>query len=133
MENTFITAINDPRLLFTAFWVAELDNKKLVCQENAHTWKNLINYISKYDINIISFYIRYMDNVVKPLPDYANGYFYREASMGIMNGPEFSLMSIGYVTGDKIVSFKYRKPELIRVETDYRNISEAIESTWLKK
>lgn len=128
--------LNDPRVSFIPHWVAVLDNNESVCQlddEIVRTWPILLEYLKNNNLNIVEFYIKYVDHIEKPLPTNAEGYFYRDAA-GILlgNSRSMNLFSIGHLENGKVYSQKWLKPELVLVDKDVRLLDEVRESTWIR-
>src|SRR5579885_2413230 len=93
-------------------WVAELSNNETVVQDDDNpgadpprAWDRLRIYLKENGLKIKRFYVRFMDNLHYPVPDNAEGYFFRKAIGGTLGArPAPQHYSIGYVKNSTINS-----------------------------
>lgn len=88
-------------------------------------WDRLRIHVSKENVWIKNLWLQNLDNVVKPLPDDADGYFFKKGAIGQLFA-DYSrhFYIIGYLDIRKkiIKTFKYGVPELLLLETEDRKV-----------
>lgn len=129
------TSIDDPYISSIYYnepiWVALLsDNTKVYMDNNnpiyeeTSAWLRLKTYCQNNNLNIKSLTFQFRSNIIKPLPEDAEGYFFRNGLMGFPNGLNIGLFFAGYLKDEKVYITRIGVPEMLIIENEIRDISD---------
>lgn len=115
--------------LSQAHWRVRLSNGEVVLQDDerpgvqpASAWQRLAEYVSSQRLTIEALWLVFRSNVVRPLPEHAGGYFFRNSSFGSMvGGQTASFFLIGYLHDGILRVQKWKVPELLIAEQEFRD------------
>lgn len=120
-------------------WCAELSDGTTVYQDDYRTdvienaWVRLRRYCEDTGVNINKLYLRFMDNVQAHQPEKATGYFWRNAHFGLAGAGSWPAASLGYVEGNTVYSSKWQLPELLKYDSDVRELRDVPESVIMRR
>ena len=107
-------------------WIVELSNGETIYQydlDNVSSWIELKKYIYEENLEIKKMYLRFRSNILYPLEENAEGYFFSVGIIGIMtlkNNINFYLL--GTVKNNNVRIQKIKIPELIVFEEEDRSL-----------
>lgn len=111
-------------------WVAVLSNGQKVYQdddrkglEERSAWLRLKSYLSKNNLKINSFYLKFRSNILVILPANSSGYFFSKGIMASTGyGKNIYYFSIGHIENQKVFIKKIQIPELLLFEQETRDL-----------
>lgn len=117
------------------YWIAELSNGETVYQDDGKNenyehsaWIRLKKYIEDNNLSINKFYVRFRSNIIYPLQENCDGYFFSIGIIGMMSSEEnVNFYILGYVLNNKVMIKKIKIPELIVFDEEEREISNCSE------
>lgn len=117
------------------YWIVELSNGETVYQDDGKNencehsaWIRLKKYIEDNNLSINKFYVRFRSNIIYPLQENCDGYFFSIGIIGMMSSEEnVNFYILGYVLNNKVMIKKIKIPELIVFDEEEREISNCSE------
>lgn len=112
-----------------SIWVVELSNGEIVYQDDGKNsdieysaWIRLKTYILENNLTIKKMYIRFRSNIIYPLEDNAEGYFFSIGIIGMMSSSDnINFYIVGSLKKDKVYIKKIKVPELIVFDEEERD------------
>jgi hypothetical protein len=109
-------------------WIVELSNGESIYQydtEGKSSWLELKEYVYKNNLLIKKMYARFRSNIIYPLEENAEGYFFSIGIIGIMSCKNnMSYYLLGSLKNNNVKVHKIKIPEMITFEEEDRNISQ---------
>jgi hypothetical protein len=100
------------------------------------SWQRLKDYCNQNNIYITSMYLQFRSHF-ENIEGGKDGYFFSKAVRGVLKQEEektYHFFLCGYIDNDKVKIYKYSVPELIVIDTFYREIEECEENLiWARK
>lgn len=118
-----------------AHWVARLSNGETVYQDDLRpdesipsAWIRLADYVREHGLSITALWLEFRDNIQKPLPENAEGYFFCKSAGAVWPGDStIGFYIIGCLVRDKVRCQRWKIPELLVCETEIRDTSNKLE------
>lgn len=124
-EGHWSTRLTNGEVVYQDDYRAECEHNTQPVPNLAKAWDRLRIYLKDSNVWIKNLWLQNLDNVVKPLPDDADGYFFKKGAIGQLFADysrQFSIIGYLDLRAKVIKTFKYAVPELILLETEERPI-----------
>jgi len=112
-------------------WVVELSDGSRLYQTGPNAWAGLLEHLEETGLEINRLGVKFMDHE-EWLPAGKDGYCAYNGVVGIY-GLDWTVQkcNIGYVQDNQVLVKHYRKPEMLLVDEDERDLSQT-ENVWFK-
>ncbi len=115
--------------LSEARWEAMLTNGETIIQDDDRpgvtpnsAWERLGQYVQTTGLKIASVKLAFRDNVVRPVPNNAEGYFFCKALGSFLEDQRsYGYFLLGYLQEGKVKLQRWSVPELVPVEVETRD------------
>jgi len=115
--------------LTEARWVATLNSGLTVYQDDARpglevesAWLRLKEFLQSTGDYITALRIEFRSHVERPVPDHAEGYFFRRSAIGCLTSQTTKgFFLVGHLQKSEILVQRWSVPELILVEKEVRD------------
>lgn len=112
-----------------ARWIVTLSNGEEIHQDDdayyqeiKSAWRRLALYTKKQEVSIVKFRLQFRDNIIRPLPDKALGYFFRRCAGAFLFSDTNHFYIVGHLLPDgRVFTRKFEVPTLILFEEEYRD------------
>jgi hypothetical protein len=119
-----IFAPNPEYLESNAVWIAHLSDGSIAYEWKDPCWSEFKDYVESNNLKVVNLGVKFRSNVLFPLPENAEGYaVIGGCAAELMSGLNFTFKKIGYIQGDKLITFQYSLPALIFLEREERDVS----------
>lgn len=124
-EAHFSAQLDNGEIIFQDDYRAECEHNTQEVPQEPKAWERLRGYVKQNGIWIKNLWLQNLDNIVKPLPDEADGYYFKKGILGqLFSDHTRHFYIIGYLDlrTKKVKAYKYGVPELLLLETDEREV-----------
>ncbi len=120
------------RLEGAARWVCTLSDGTVVYEDDNrpdvepwNSWARLRAHCLANQLHITDMYLQFRSHTER-LPNNADGYYFVRSALGqfASNAPTQHFMVVGTIKGNKIFVEKYKIPELIVVDSEFRELKD---------
>ena len=116
-------------------WIIELSNNETVYQDDGRheseeysAWIRIKKYIYDNDLQIKKMYLRFRSNIIYPLEENTDGYFFSNGIIGMMSSSiNVNFYILGNIKQDKVYIKKIKVPELIVFDEEERSLLDCTE------
>lgn len=133
------------RRIFEPRWILTLTDGSRVIQDDNRPgrepnawqrylkWRKLQELYTRFPMLAPrSLHVEFRDQVLAPLPEYAEGYLFRKAMMAQMGGPANNLYVLGWVSGDKVHIQRWHVPEFTKLNEQVVPLEQYLDSILFK-
>lgn len=124
-EGHFSAQLANGEIIFQDDYRAECEHNTLPVPDLSKSWDRLRRYLKQEKVWIKNLWLQNLNNIVKPLPDDADGYFFKKGAIGQLfadHSRQFYIIGYLDLRTKTVKTFKYGVPELLLLETEERDI-----------